>query len=347
MKIAGIKAALPSRIVSNRHIEDMVNEHSTALSERDLREALRRINFFLTYSGSKERRWLSDGETPFELLSQAVNEAIAEAQLQRSEIALIIYTGVDRGFLEPAMAYLIGAALGMPQAHCFDIVDACMSWTRAAFVASSLFSTGQYKNALIVNCEFNMRRDGRVNPRCFRLEQSDQVEWNLAAYTLGEAASATVLVRDDARPWEFHFSNAAQHSDLCSVPMDAYEGYCKPEPRLGRNGANYFHSFASEMFRVGKPHAIDIFKRLSLPHAEIKAIFPHAASLQAWWEMGTQLGVQDKIRFIYPDLGNLVSASVPVALARARDAGTVREGDQLAGWVGSAGMSFASFAFQL
>ena len=150
MKIAGIKAALPSRIVSNRHIEDMVNEHSTALSERDLREALRRINFFLTYSGSKERRWLSDGETPFELLSQAVNEAIAEAQLQRSEIALIIYTGVDRGFLEPAMAYLIGAALGMPQAHCFDIVDEgnprggerARNWDACQFALFTLHSSG-------------------------------------------------------------------------------------------------------------------------------------------------------------------------------------------------------------
>jgi 3-oxoacyl-[acyl-carrier-protein] synthase III len=347
MKIAGLKAAVPSRTVTNRNIEDMVGQYSTELGERDLREALRRISFFLTYSGSRERRWLSDGEVPFDLLSHAVSDAIAEAQLQRSEIDLIVYTGVDRGFLEPAMAYLIGAALGMPQAHGFDIVDACMSWTRATFVVSSLLSTSQYRNALIVNCEFNMRADGRVNPRCFRLGHVDEVEWNLAAYTLGEAASATVLVRDNARPWEFHFDSEAQYSDLCSVPLDAYAGYCEPQPRLGRNGPNYFHSFASEMFRVGKPHAIDIFNRLSIPHDAIKAIFPHAASMQAWWEMGTKLGVQDKIQFIYPELGNLVSASVPVALARARDTGTVREGDQLAGWVGSAGMSFASFAFEL
>ncbi|RKP53606.1 3-oxoacyl-[acyl-carrier-protein] synthase III C-terminal domain-containing protein [Pararobbsia silviterrae] len=347
MKIAGIKAAVPSRTVTNRHIEDMVCEHSPELDERALRDALRRIGFFLTYSGSKARRWLADGETPFGLLSQAVGEAIADAQLRRAEIDLIVYTGVDRGFLEPAMAYLIGASLGMPQAHCFDIVDACMSWTRAAFIVSSLLSSGAYRNALIVNCEFNMRADGRVNPRCFRLEQVDAVEWNLAAYTLGEAASATVLVRDDAQPWEFHFGSEAQYSDLCSVPLDAWTAYCEPQPRLGCNGPNHFHSFASEMFRVGKPHAIEVFNRLSVPHESLKAIFPHAASMQAWWEMGTKLGVQDKIQFIYPDLGNIVSASVPVALARARDTGTVREGDRIAGWVGSAGMSFASFASQL
>lgn len=347
MKIAAIKAAIPSRTVTNRDIEDMVSMHSTGLDDHDMREALRRISFFLAYSGSRKRCWLSEDEKPIDLLSQAVSDAIVEAQLQRSEIDLIVYTGVDRGFLEPAMAYLIGAALGMPQAHCFDIVDACMSWTRAAFVVSNLLHAGQYKNALVVNCEFNMRADGRVNPRCFRLSHTDDVEWNLAAYTLGEAASATVLVRDDTNPWEFHFGSEAQYSDLCSVPLDAYNEYCEPRPRLACNGPNYFHSFASEMFRVGKPHAIDIFSRLSVPREDIKAIFPHAASMQAWWEMGTKLGVQDKIQFIYPDLGNLVSASVPVALARARDTGTVREGDQIAGWVGSAGMSFASFALRL
>lgn len=347
MKIAGLKVAHPSRVVTNRAIEDMVSEHSAGLNEPDLREVLRRINFFLTYSGSKQRRWLADDEIPFVLLSQAVDEAIAEAQLRRSEIDLIIYTGVDRGFLEPAMAYMIGAALGMPRAHCFDIVDACMSWTRAAFVVSSLLSTSQYKNALIVNCEFNMRAEGRVNPRCFSLQHVDEVEWNLAAYTLGEAATATLLVKDDARPWEFHFSSEAQYSDLCSVPLDAYAGYCEDQPRLGRNGPNHFHSFASEMFRVGKPHALDIFNRLSVPRDEIKAILPHAASMQAWWEMGCKLGVQDKIRFIYPDYGNLVSASVPVALAQAREEGAVQDGEWVAGWVGSAGMSFASFAFRL
>jgi 3-oxoacyl-[acyl-carrier-protein] synthase III len=347
MKLAGVKAVIPSRTIDNQAIKSMVAEQSAGLLKRDLQAALNRIDFYLTYSASDRRRWLADGEAPFDLLEQAIEGALAQASAKRSEVELIIYTGVDRGFLEPAMAYMVGAAFGMPHAHCFDIVDACMSWTRAVFIVSNLLAAGQYKNALIVNCECNMRYGGRVNPGCFRLTSVQDVEWNFPAYTVGEASTATFFVRDDSRRWEFHFSSASDYSDLCSVPLDGFDRYCKPGPRIGRNGPNQFTSFGSDLFRAATPPALEIFKKLSVPRDEIKAIFPHAASKRVWWDMGTELGVAHKIRFVYPHYGNLVSASVPTALAEAWSEGAVRESDTLAGWVGSAGISCASFAFQL
>jgi 3-oxoacyl-[acyl-carrier-protein] synthase III len=222
-----------------------------------------------------------------------------------------------------------------------------MSWTRAAFIVSNLLEAGHYRNALIVNCECNMRYGGRVNPGCFRLNSVADVEWNFPAYTVGEAASAAFFVRDKSRPWEFHFWSAPDYSDLCSLPLDGFDRYCKPGPRIGRNGPNQFTSFGSDLFRAATGPALEIFKRLSVPLEEIKAIFPHAASKRVWWDMGTELGVAEKIRFVYPYYGNLVSASVPTALAEAWNEGAIRESDTLAGWVGSAGISCASFAFQL
>jgi 3-oxoacyl-[acyl-carrier-protein] synthase III len=347
MKIAGVKTAIPSRKMNNEAVKAMVAEYSGDILKDKLRAAINRVDFYLTFSGSERRHWLADGETPFDFLEQAVNGALAQAGTKRSEVELIVYTGVDRGFIEPAAAYLVASALGMPQAHCFDIVDACMSWTRAAFLVNSLFASGQYKNALIVNCEFNMRPNGRINPACFRLKSVDNVDWSFPAFTLGEAATATLLVADKSRPWEFHFSSAGDHSDLCTIPVDGYELYCRPTERTGLNGANVFTSFGSDMFRAGKPYLLDIFGKLDAPRDEIKAIFPHAASKQLWWEMGTEIGVSDKIWFVYPDYGNLVSASVPSGIAMAMERGAIREGDRIAGWIGSAGLSFASFSCEL
>ncbi|MCU1265435.1 MAG: hypothetical protein JWM21_1753 [Acidobacteria bacterium] len=347
MKIAGIKAIIPSRTVDNQTIKSMVTDQSTDVLKNQLRSTLSRIDFYLTYSESNKRQWLADDESPFDLLERAVEGALFQASAKRSEVELIIYTGVDRGFLEPAMAYMVGAEFGMPAAHCFDIVDACMSWTRAAFIASNLLESGQYKNALIVNCECNMRYGGRLNPGCFRLNSADEVEWNFPAYTVGEAATATFFERDNSRPWEFHFLSASNFNDLCSVPLDGFDRYCKPGPRLGRNGPNRLTSFGSDLFRAGRGLGIEVFNRLSTPHDEIKAIFPHAASKRLWWDMGMELGVAEKIRFVYPYYGNLVSASVPTAIAEAWNEGAVSEGDTLAGWVGSAGISFASFSYRL
>lgn len=347
MRLTGIKAVLPSRTVDNQNIRSMVADYSSHMSQEDLRAALNRIDFYLTYSAADQRRWLDEGEAPLDLLEGAVKGALSQASAKPSEVELIIYTGVDRGFLEPAMAYIAGSAFGMRHAHCFDIVDACMSWTRAAFIVSNLLDSGQYRNALIINCECNMRHGGRLFPGCFRLSSVEEVEWNFPAYTVGEAASATYLERDPTRPWEFHFWSGADHSDLCSLPLDGFDGYCRPGPRIGRNGPNRLTSFGSDLFRAAKEPGVEVFNRLSTPHDEIKAIFPHAASKKLWWDMGSQVGVAEKIHFVYPRYGNLVSASVPTAIAETWGDGTIEESDTLAGWVGSAGISFASFAFQL
>jgi len=346
MRIAGVKAAMPTQVIDNRRIKAMVTENSGEVLKDGLRDVLKRIGYYLLYSGSEQRLWLTEDERPFDLLRQAITGALDQAGVQRSEVDLIIYTGVDRGFLEPAMAYMVGAAFGMSKAHCFDIVDACMSWVRAVFIANSLFASGLYKKILIVNCECNMRHGGRGNPGCFQLSSLEEVEWNFPAYTVGEATTATLLVRDDSRPWEFHFSSLADHSDLCSMPLDGFDRYCEPRPRLGRNGPNLFTAYGNNLFQVGKPLLIDIFKRLSMPYDEIKEIFPHAASKRLWEEMGDEIGVGDKIRYIYPKYGNIVSASVPAAIALAQEEGTIQRGETLAGWVGSAGVSAASFASQ-
>lgn len=347
MKIAGVKAAIPSQTMDNDAVKGIVAELSGEVLKNQLRAALNRIDFYLAFSGSERRQWLADGEVPFDLLNQAVTEALAQAGARRSDVELVIYTGVDRGFIEPAMAYMVATAFGMPQAHCFDIIDACMSWTRSAFVAYNLLKSGQHKNVLIVNCEFNMRPGGNINPACFRLNSVEAVDWNFPAYTLGEAATATFLVADDARPWEFHFASAPEHSDLCAIPLDGFELYCSKQPRLGYNGPDQFTSFGSELFRAGRPHLIDVMKQLETPLDEIKAIFPHAASKQLWQDVGTEMGVADKIWFVYPDYGNLVSASVPAGMAMAMESGAIREGDRIGGWIGSAGLSCASFAFDL
>src|ERR1700761_4334850 len=176
MRIAGIQSVVPSRTVTNDIIKSMIADHSSAALRDRLRSAINRVDFSLTYSGSDQRRWLADHESPFDLLEKAISEALSQASASAAEVELIIYTGVDRGFLEPAMAYLVGAAFGMRHADCFDIVDACMSWTRATFLVSNLLAGGQYKNALVINCECNMRRGGRLNPGCFRLNTVEDVE---------------------------------------------------------------------------------------------------------------------------------------------------------------------------
>ncbi|GHI01712.1 3-oxoacyl-ACP reductase [Streptomyces cellostaticus] len=347
MKLRAVSCALPSRQVTNADITELIGKHSAGHFTGDLDHALGRIGAFLRYSGSATRYWLDVGERPIDLLRTAAHSALDQAGITADQVDVLIYTGIGRGFLEPGGAYHAAHALGLDRAHCFDIIDACMSWTRAVQVAESLFRTGPFRTALIVNAEFNLRPGGPVVPHLFRLDRIEQLEYTLPAYTLGEAATATVLTAEDSEPWQFRFISRPDLAPLCNVTLDGYDGYCEPSDKLARNGVGVFTSFGFEMHRVGRGEVHAVLRQLDPPTTEVAALFTHASSRREWQTMADQAGLGAVIHHVYDRMGNVVSASVPAAIASAVAEGRLRPGQLAVGWVGSAGMSFGAFTFVL
>jgi 3-oxoacyl-[acyl-carrier-protein] synthase III len=359
MRIAGIAAAFPSRVVSNDDILDMIAAESRDSFAGDLARsgALQRVRLLLNHSGIKHRRWSAPDETPIQLLAGAVSEALAEAGCGLGDVDLLVYTGVGGGFREPGNSYMVAHALGMRHAQCFDIRDACNSWSRALQLIHHTFEVDRsVSRALVVNAEFNMHPGGPGVPALFRLRDAGGIDACFPAYTIGEAATATVLVKDSTREWEFHFASRTDLADLCVIPENNYKGYCALGlasrhgtcgERIGRNGAGQFTSFGSELSAHGTAAAIDVFRRLSVAQESIRKIFPHASSKRDWDHGAERLGVRDLLFHIYPEYGNLVSASVPAGIALAKERGEIRPGDRLVAWVGSAGMSFSACTFLL
>ncbi|MBF2006620.1 MAG: 3-oxoacyl-ACP reductase [Chlorogloeopsis fritschii C42_A2020_084] len=345
MKLESVKVVLPSRKLNNEDIVTLIQQHSEATYSGDLNKVLQDIRFSLKYSGAKERYWLDKGETPISLLSQAVNEALEEAECKKQDIDLLIYTGISRGFLEPGGAYFVANALGMDRVQCFDVLDACMSWTRALSLSYTLLKTGIYRRIMIVNAEFNLCGRKGVYPDLFSLNQYEQITWSFPGYTLGEAATATIVSADPEREWEFHFSSRTDLAHLCTAPLDGYEGYCHPCEYTARNGADRFTSFGFELHDRGAPELVSVFEQLKVPLKEIRAIFPHASSKLEWEKGGEYFGIPHLLYYIYPYCGNVVSASVPTGIALAFKQGQIQRGDRLVGWVGSAGMSFCAYSF--
>jgi 3-oxoacyl-[acyl-carrier-protein] synthase III len=345
MRIAAIVAALPSRRVTNDNVIDMIREHSGPIFEGDLDDALRQINFWLGYAGSGYRRWSYDHERPIDLMAQAAEQAIAEASLAPEQVDVVVYTGVGRGFLEPGGAYHAAAALGFKNAQCFDILDACMSWTRSLQLIKGLFRSGACRTAVVVNAEFNMRLTGPVYPDLFALPSLDAVTWRFPAFTIGEAATATVLTAEQHEPWIFAFSSRPDLADLCNVPMAGYADYCEPSEKIAKNGVQRFTSYGFELHDAAWDQALEVFERLDAPKADAAALFTHASSKRWWHDLAVKVGLDDRIYHVFQDTGNIVSASVPTAIASAVGEGRLQRGDRVLCWVGSAGMSFSSFSF--
>lgn len=345
MKIDAISVTLPARHLTNDDVVALVAEHSRAVFRGNLARALSRIRHLLRYSGARQRHWSGPDERPVDLVAQAFGRAVQAAGCQPRDIDLVIYAGVDRGFVEPANAHLVAQALGLARAQCFDLLDACNSWSRALQVSYGLLRAGLYRRIAIVNGEFNMFAGGPIYPALFCLETAEALEWRFPAFTLGEAATATILSPAPERGWEFCGAARTDLADLCTVPLPGWERYCRASARIGRDGHSRFASFGRELFLHAAAEVARVFRRLAVPRGEIRAIFPHAATRRAWQDGARRLGVEHLVYDVYARCGNLVSASVPAAMALAVEEGRLGRGDRVVGLVASAGMSFSAYSF--
>lgn len=346
MHLDSIQAVFPSRVVSNDEIIELVRRHSERSFAGDLPDTLALIERLLVLSGARSRRWLAEGETPIALLEAAALRALAEAGVDQRDVDLLIYVGVGKGFLEPGQSYLVAQALGMDRVECFDILDACMSWTRAMHLADGLLELGRYRRILIVNAELNTFEGGPLFPCNYRLQSRAQLEWTFASYTIGGAATATLVSADRDRPWAWRFASRPDLADLCTIPGSGHALFAKASEKIGKNGDYQFASYGKELHAHAREPAVALMRAILAEHGEVQRIFPHASSFKEWDTFAGDLEVRDRVHHMYPDYGNLVSASVPAGIAVAIADGLVRRGDRLAGWVGSAGMSFAAYTFR-
>ena len=108
---------------------------------------------------------------------------------------------------------------------------------------------------------------------------------------------------------------------MATVSMDWTVSGISLAGRSGAMDAYRFTSFGSELSAHGMSLAIDVFRQLAIDKSAIQKIFPHASSKRDWNNGADTLGVKELMFHIYPDYGNVVSASVPAGIALAREKG--------------------------
>jgi acyl-CoA:acyl-CoA alkyltransferase len=347
MFIESIKYKLPSKKISNQDCLDKIRKQNELQSKDhgdDLEKLLNTVNLYFEKSGSVNRNSLAENETPIGLLKEAFNDALEEAGWKKEEVELLIYVGVCRGFIEPGGSYVTADALGAYNAHCFDIVDACMSWTRALHIVEHFLKEGTYKKVAIVNAEFNIQLYGKD---MYDIKTLEQIEYLFPALTIGEAASVTLISDKIEKKSKFAFWSGPEYVDLCTIPVNNYQLFTdNTSKKLGKNGPMHFTSYGKEMHIRATPFVIGVFQELGISKEQIDIVFTHASSNKMWEKYGELVGLADKMYHIFPKTGNLVSASIPVSIAMALEDSKLKRGDSVFLWVGSAGASTAAVNFE-
>jgi acyl-CoA:acyl-CoA alkyltransferase len=222
----------------------------------------------------------------------------------------------------------------MRATSCFDVTDACMSWIRALQIAYLMLRAGTLRTVMVINGEFHLGLHDVWEIRTFRA-----LKYCFPMYTIGEAATATVLVQNDDE-WQFDYDSRCDLADLCTIPLKGYEDFVGPSARIGLNGVYGFVSFGRELFREGEVLLGRLIQQSIRDPLAKRWYFPHAPSKTMYEVNAPKWGVPaEKVYLkVFPRFGNIVSASIPVALGLAQEEGLLERGDPIAFVPASAGM---------
>ena len=346
MKIEAVASAIPKRQVSNEDILEFVREKSKKIYKGDLEKSLREVKFFLGLCGAEQRRWAEPGENTFKKYTEkAILEVLEKSNTHPEEIDLLIYASVDRKVAEPNDSYLLAKALGLKKTECFDILEACNSWSRATQISQNFLKSRQYRKILIVTAEY-MIHEGMWGQKAFEVTSPEQFEWTFPSYTLGEGSTATLL-SNEGEDWNYKFMGMPEHADLCICPL---ENFKEEETNMNgvsvaMNGKGVFTSYGRKMEPPGKKALIDILHSSVVPISEIDIIFPHSHAKKVWTDISKEEKLNLPLYFIFPETGNLVTGSIPGAMSLAAEENALKRGDLVAGWMAAAGMCFSMYTF--
>jgi 3-oxoacyl-[acyl-carrier-protein] synthase III len=337
--IKSVALRTPSRCITNADIIGAIREYNVDCPADSLTQYCSKIDGLFKRSGA-ETRYIRDrdgGELGFDLLMEAAHSAIQDANMKPSEIDLVIFCGVGRGFLEPANAVFVAKALGI-SCDAFDISEACMGWVRALHVAHCYFIARSYRNILIVNAEFTVYENGL--PNTLRIRSDDEISHSFPALTIGEAATATV-VSSSPLAWNFHFRSAPEFAPLCTLPLSGFNEFCAPDDKIGIDGPRQLVAFGIEMFRVATNEMTKFVREMYKDVDKIDLWLPHNSGELGLRKMASDLNLGVKLfAGIFRRYGNLISASIPAAIVTAEREGRLKRGHRIVLCPASAGMVF-------
>jgi 3-oxoacyl-[acyl-carrier-protein] synthase III len=334
---SAIEAVLPSRVLTNDDvITEILSQSRGALTDREETRLVKALRALFSLAGTKVRYVRADGEMAVDLACRAGKSALQSAGMCAADIELLIFVGVGRGFLEPATANVFQDRLNLRRATCFDVLDACASWLRAVHIARSFIQCGEYSRIMILNAEFNFWEYAD-----FHFENIQDLSHNFAPFTIGEAATATILcgIEQDTEYYAT-FRTWGELRNLCMIPLPNVRQFNGPStPDYARQLR--FSSSSRELFKQGIEKLVKHFYEDAKINKYLPDIaFGHAASDSASARVALECKAPPSCYYYtHSRFANTVSASVPLAMAFAKKEGRLKHGDRVMIGMASAGLS--------
>lgn len=314
--IQSLAAIVPPIIVTSQEIAERLRPTFERLGIRP--------NLLEEISGIGARRIWEQGTQPSDAATQAAERAITEAGIERGQIGVIINTSVCRDYLEPSTACIVHGNLGLG-AHClnFDVGNACLAFFNGMDIAARMIERKELDYALIVDGESSGPITEATIERLLDPAISEaQFRSEFASLTLGSGAAAMIMAHRDVAPQGHRYLGsvtraATQFSHLCRGNMDRM--------------VTDTRTLLSEGLKLAAATFEATCAALGWVVSELDQFVIHQVSKVHTESLVALLGLDPgKVHAIYPEMGNIGPASVPIVLAKAVEQGKVSRGDRVA-----------------
>jgi 3-oxoacyl-[acyl-carrier-protein] synthase III len=287
----------------------------SVLTNDDLATFLPTDNEWITTrTGMKERR--ISHVRGIDLAIVAARRAIACAGMQGADIDLVIYGSCSNDETVPNSASGVQQRIGATRAAAFDVNTACTSFMYGLSIGSSLIKTGVASNALVIGVELisqYMDWDNRNVAVLF----GD----GAAAVVLQASADETGVIAEKLRC----YADARQILRVRGMgTMYANLGVPFGQTRWDFDGQEIFRKAVQGMSEA----SLEVMRRAAVTMDDIALVVPHQANLRIIEAVAKRAGAApEKVFLTVQKYGNMSSATAPVALVEAVEAGRVRPGN--------------------
>jgi len=287
--LASVAMAVPERVVSNAAVAE-----GAGVTEQ----------WIVHRTGVHERRYVSEGERLQDLAAAAGRSALEEAGVAPEDLDLVLVATLAADELTPNAAPLVAHDLGAVNAGAMDVGSACTGFLSGLQLATAQVEVGRADNVLLIGADVLSR-------------YIDRTDRGTAALFADGAGAAVVAPSADGRSRIGHILLRCDGRGAGSITASDRERI------IHMQGHDTFKNAVLRMTEATR----ESVARAELEIDDIDLFVYHQANARILAAVGEKLGLDEaKVVNSIDRYGNTSSATLPIALADARERGLLEPG---------------------
>jgi len=320
--ITGYGSFVPQKTLTNDDLAKMVDTSDEWITTR---------------TGIKVRHITTDDETTAFLATEAAKRALAKANLDASELEIIIVATITPEMVFPSTASFVQRALRAKKAWVFDLGAACSGFIYALGIVQQFLESGRYKNALVIGAE--------------TLTKITNWSDRTSCILFGDGAGAVVLERHNDGQGILYSTMSSDGDRWEALNCQAYGSRHPAAKELDDPKKIYMEIKGREVYQQAVRRIVEAvtecMEYCNLSSDDIAMFISHQMNARIIESAAKRLHLPDEKVFLnIAEYGNTSAASVPIAFDECIRQGKIKRGDIVIFVAFGAGLTWGATVIQ-